>query len=68
MDEAAKQLLGQGVLGILCFLLLFELRDLFNKLMESQNKRINEAVDNRTAIERNTVALTALAEVIKERR
>lgn len=68
MDEAAKALLGQGVLGVLCVLLLLGLRDIFNRLMDSENKRITEAVDNRMAIERNTVAMIALTEVIKERR
>ena len=68
MEQVVDQLLGQGMLGALCVILLFALRELFKQLMTSQEHRISEAVENRTAVERNTSALTALTEVIKERR
>lgn len=68
MDELTKQILTQGVLGVICVILLVALRELFKRLMDSQEKRIAEAVENRTAVERNTSALTALTDVIKERR
>lgn len=68
MDEALKQMVGQGVLGIVCVILLIALKDIFTRLMDSQDKRIAEAVENRTAIERNTAAMNALTDVIKERR
>jgi hypothetical protein len=68
MYEALKQMVGQGVLGIVCVILLIALKDIFTRLMDSQDKRIAEAVENRTAIERNTAAMNALTDVIKERR
>ncbi len=68
LDEAGQQLFGQGILGVMVVILLVALRDIFKRLMDSHDKRINEAVENRTAIDHNTAAMTALTDIIKERR
>ena len=68
MDEATKYLVGQGVLGVVCIILLVALRTIFMRLMESQEKRIAEGREGVAAVERNTSALTALTEVIKASR
>ena len=65
MDAISQQLLGQGVLGVVCVLLLVALRMVFKLYVDSQEKRISETSENRTAIERNTSAFAALTEIIK---
>lgn len=67
MDALTQQLIGQGVLGVVCVILLLALRELFKRLMDSQEKRIAEAVENRAAVERNTSALNVITEVVKAR-
>lgn len=67
LSPAAADLLKMGLPGIVILALAFACYKLFTLLQASQEKRINEAVDNRTAIERNTAAMTALTEVIKAR-
>lgn len=67
MDQAVQQLADQGVIGLICVILLVALRTLFKLYCEAQEKRIAEAVENRGAIERNTSVVTALTELVKER-
>lgn len=67
--SAAVQLLtGLGLPGLVIGVLGLALRHVFKLYTEAQEKRINEAADNRTAIERNTAAFTALSEWIKDKR
>jgi len=66
-EMALKEVFGQGVLGAVLIIVLLALRDVFKRLMDSQEKRVAESVENRAAIERNTNALISLKEVIKER-
>jgi hypothetical protein len=67
MDQAFKEVFGQGILGVVLVIVLFALKDVFKRLMDSQEKRVAESVSNQAAIERNTAALISLKEVIKER-
>jgi hypothetical protein len=68
MDQATTQLLQMGLPGIVIVALALACYKLFNALQASQEKRIAEAVENRTAIERNTSAITALTEVVRATR
>jgi hypothetical protein len=68
LEQVGTLFFAKGIIGVICFILLYALKDIFNRLMDSQDKRVDEAVENRTAIERNTAAISALADVIKERR
>lgn len=66
---ASVQLLTQlGLPGLVIGVLALALRHVFKLYTECQEKRIGEGLENRTAVERNTSALTALTEVIKDRR
>jgi hypothetical protein len=67
MEEAIKTIASQGIIGVVCLLLLYALKRIFDLYVASQEKRIGEAVDNRAAIERNTAAMTALTDVVKDR-
>ena len=67
LTPAATSLLQMGLPGIVIVALSAALVKLYNALQLSQEKRIAEAVDNRTAVERNTSALTALTEVIQRK-
>lgn len=67
MDEALKQLLGQGILGVVCVILLFALRTIFNLYVKSQEARIDAAAQQSAVIERNTASMNALVEVVKSK-
>jgi hypothetical protein len=73
MDPAAfssiTTLLTQmGLPGMAITGLFLALRYVHKLYTDVQEKRIAEGLDNRTAIERNTTAMTALVEVVKERK
>lgn len=66
-NAAVEILTGFGLPGLVIGALCLAVRDLYKRLLDTQEKRINEAADNRAALERNTSALGALTEWVKER-
>lgn len=65
---AIAQLAQMGLPGIVIIGLFLALREKDKQLTDSQEKRIAEGRESVAATERNTAALTALTDVIKERR
>ncbi len=67
MENMIPLLTATGLPGIVIVCLAFACRTLFNKLQEVQEKRIVEGLQSTAAVERNTAALGALTEVVKDR-
>lgn len=65
MTEGVSLLQNMGLPGLVIGGLLYALRYVFKAYQESQEARIQEGNDNRTAIERNTASSTALIEYLK---
>ena len=68
MDAGVSILTGLGLPGLVIGALCYGLNKVFGLYIAAQEKRISEAAETRTAIERNTAAFTALSEWIKDKR